>query len=325
MAKFYQLFEENRAAGFPEPGVSQSSVAPMTTPGPFSELLQDPSLPHYIKWDVGSKVDRLDVESAILGVKLMHEFAQSQGIPDPAETITIAIYKDLEKMACKYAMETGWNLETSTKYWKDGGAVAGQGSLHISGSAPERLNSDPQRLMRTLVHELTHVHFQTGQVGFPQRSGESPRWLGEGTALLVERLLLQEDYPDAFTTTRTRAGQISRAEATGLALRDAEVWPPSEGGRVGLDEVGKRIVNCIYACGYIAAELLASHVGVSRLFDYYRHLESWMEPWDDSEGRKWRPAFERAYGMTVEEFYELFEEHRVAGFPEVDTPQVVDK
>ena len=230
VAKFYQLFEEHRAAGFPEPGVSQSSVAPMTTPGPFSELLQDPSLPHYIEWNVGSNVDRSDVESAIRGVKLMHEFAQSLDLPDPSGPITITIYKDMEKMACKYSMATGWDLETSTKYWENGGAVAGRGSVHISGSAPERLNSDPQRLMRTLVHELTHVHFQTGQVGFPQRSGESPRWLGEGTALLVERLLLQEDYPDAFTTTRTRAGQISRAEATGLALRDAEVWPPSEGG-----------------------------------------------------------------------------------------------
>ena len=32
----------------------------------------------------------------------------------------------------------------------------------------------------------------------------------------------------------------------------------------------------------------------------------------------WREAFERAFGMTVEEFYELFEEHRAAGFPEVE-------
>ena len=85
-----------------------------------------------------------------------------------------------------------------------------------------------------------------------------------------------------------------------------------------MNETGLNIVACIYSCGYPAAELLASQVGMSKLFDYYKYVEPWMEPWDHSEGRKWRPAFERAYGMTVEEFYELFEEHRADGFPEVE-------
>ena len=32
----------------------------------------------------------------------------------------------------------------------------------------------------------------------------------------------------------------------------------------------------------------------------------------------WRVAFESAFGMTVDEFYELFEAHGAAGFPEVE-------
>ena len=321
--EFYELFEGHRTAGFPEPGVAGPADGPNATPGPFADLLQDPSLPHYIKWDVGSEVDLLDVESAIRGVKLMSDYAESLGLPDPASPITITIHKELEKMVCKYSMSTGWDLELSRKYWeKKGGAVAGQGSVHVYGSTPERLKSDPHRLMRTLAHELTHAHFQVGQIRFPQRSGESPRWLGEGTANLVTTLLLREHYPDALDQGhRSRNDEITRAESTGLQLRDAEVWPPSEGGRVGMDEAGLNIVACIYSCGYPAAELLASQVGMSRLFDYYKYLEPWMEPWDHAEGRKWRPAFERAYGMTLEEFYELFEEHRAAGFPEVEIPK----
>ena len=31
----------------------------------------------------------------------------------------------------------------------------------------------------------------------------------------------------------------------------------------------------------------------------------------------WRVAFESAFGMTVDEFYDLYEDHRSAGFPEV--------
>ena len=39
----------------------------------------------------------------------------------------------------------------------------------------------------------------------------------------------------------------------------------------------------------------------------------------------WRLAFEAAFGMTIDEFYELFEEHRAAGFPEMEIPKFVDR
>ena len=324
--EFYQLFDERRSAGFLGP------ILPMLIPEQFSDLLQDPSLPSYIRWDVGNEVERVDVESAIRGVKLMHEFAQSLGLPDPASPITVTIYKDMEKMACRYSTATGWDLELSRKYWENGGGVAGYGSVHVSGSSAERLKSDPHRLMRTMAHELTHAHFQTGLTGFSDhRSGMSPRWLGEGTANLVMTLLLLEDYPDALDQGfNSRVEEISRANSSGLQLRDAEVWPPSEGGSVGLDEAGSNIVSCIYSCGYLAAELLASRVGLNKLFDYYKHVEAWMEPWDyagneENPRREWRIAFERAYGMMLGEFYDLFEAHRAAGFPEVDIPKFVDR
>ena len=97
-----------------------------------------------------------------------------------------------------------------------------------------------------------------------------------------------------------------------------------------MDEGRLNIVACIYSCGYPAAELPASHVAVTKLFDYYKHLEAWMEPWDyagrgENPPRNWSIAFERAYGMTLEEFYELFEAHRAAGFPEVDLPMTVER
>ena len=138
--EFYLLFEERRAAGFPQPSTAQAGSP---TPGPFDHLLQESGLPSYIKWDVESEVDRQDVESAILGVKLMHEFAQSLDLPDPSEPITITIYRDMEKMACKYSLQTGWSLELSRKYWERGGAVAGKGTVNIGASTPERLRADP--------------------------------------------------------------------------------------------------------------------------------------------------------------------------------------
>ena len=277
-------------------------------------------------------MDRSDVESAIRGVELMHEFANSLGLPDPASPITITIYKDLEKMARSYSAETGWSLEKSRKYWENGGGVSGWGSVHISGATPAQLESAPYRMVHKVFHELTHAHFQTGLTGFSRhRTGMSPRWLGEGTANLVTTLLLDEHYPGALNQGRRswRAEAIAEVEYSGLQLRDAEVWPPNEGGRIGVDEAGLNIIDCIYSCGYVAAELLASQVGISKLFDYYKYVEPRMEPWDyagheENPRREWRAAFERAYGMTLEEFYDLFEEYQAAGFPEVTIPGIPD-
>ena len=84
----------------------------------------------------------------------------------------------------------------------------------------------------------------------------------------------------------------------------------------------RAIRDCIYQCGYAAAELLASRVGVRKLADYYMLLEPWMTPSGVRESNfpdpGWRLAFQSAFGMTVDEFYELFEEHREADFPELE-------
>ena len=327
--EFYHLFEEHRAAGFPEPGRSESVNGPTPTPGPFDHLLQDPSLPPFIRWDVESTVDSRDVEAAIWGVKLMGELQQSLGLPDSEVPINIVIYKDMEKMACNYAIALGWDLETSRKYWANASGVSERGNIHIRASTPQWLRTEPNLLMRTMVHELTHAHFQAGISGLMTNlSGHSrgsthvPRWLVEGTAMLVTAMLLRENYPEIYYQhERFRAEQASNALATGLTLRDSETWPPSEAGTVGMDEAGLNIVDCIYSCGYFAAELLASRVGVGKLFDYYLLLEPWMTPRGSEEDFPrpgWRLAFEKAYDMPVKEFYDLFEEHRAAGFPKLD-------
>ncbi len=331
VAEFYQLFEERRAAGFLEPGSPESADRKMSAPGPFDHLLQDPSLPPFIRWDVESTVDSRDVEAAIWGVKLMGELQQSLGLPDSEVPINIVIYKDMEKMACNYAIAVGWDLETSRKYWANAGGVSGRGNIYLRASTPQRLRTEPNLLMRTMVHELTHAHFQAGISGLmtdlsghSRGSTEVPRWLVEGTAMLVTAMLLRENYPENYYQhERFRAEEASSALATGLTLRDSETWPPSGGGTVGMDEAGLNIVGCIYSCGYFAAELLASRVGVGKLFDYYLLLEPWMTPRgseQDFPRPGWRLAFEKAYDMTVEEFYDLFEEHRAAGFPDPNRP-----
>ena len=108
-----------------------------------------------------------------------------------------------------------------------------------------------------------------------------------------------------------------------MSLSEVELYPISSDTDEG-HGFGNKIIECIYRCGQIAVELLASRVGLGKLSDYYTHLEPWMIPRgvppEEYPRPGWRLAFERAYGMTIEEFYELFEEHRAAGFPAVDIP-----
>ncbi len=63
----------------------------------------------------------------------------------------------------------------------------------------------------------------------------------------------------------------------------------------------------------LAVELLASQVGEHGLLRYYLALKQ--------PGTTWPEVFREAFGMTVEEFYQLFEEHRAAGFPELNVPK----
>ncbi|MYE31907.1 MAG: hypothetical protein F4X80_04475 [Chloroflexi bacterium] len=63
------------------------------------------------------------------------------------------------------------------------------------------------------------------------------------------------------------------------------------------------------ALGFVALTWLADRAGEEALFEYYRLLP---------ESSSWEDAFEGAFGITVDDFYEAFEEHRakvVSPFP----------
>ena len=56
-----------------------------------------------------------------------------------------------------------------------------------------------------------------------------------------------------------------------------------------------------YQLGFLAADRLADHAGVEALAGYYQRLPS-----SDS----WQEAFEGAFGIAVDDFYETFEAYR---------------
>ena len=81
-------------------------------------------------------------------------------------------------------------------------------------------------------------------------------------------------------------------------LRGMETW---EGGLKGYS----------YDLPLLGAELLASYAGEDALLRLYMLQRP---------GTTWQEAFQSAFGMTVGEFYQLFEEHVAADFPDPNRP-----
>ena len=303
-------------------------------------MLQDPSLPPYVRWEIKKEVDPNEVGAALHGARLIYALGKSLDIPDPEGEITVYFDYDTERLAAYYSKLVGWDIDQSRRVWEAGQiAIAGRGSITIKASPQhgEPVWHSLDSLTGTMAHELVHSAFQHGVLGlmtdpaaFEQyKSVSVPRWLTEGMAgLLTDLAIFKQNsipYPHP-EMRRVRRGQVRRAASIDLSLEEAENWPPQFEAYVALDDEsaarGWKIIDCIYVCGYMAVELLASHVGVRKLADYYMRLEPQMVPLgvkeEDFPQPGWRVAFESAFGMTVEEFYGLFEEHRAAGFPELD-------
>ena len=156
--------------------------------------------------------------------------------------------------------------------------------------------------MGVVAHEISHAQWQaiTAMNGFKvlgwsdkvQSSG--PVWLREGVAYLHSDLALD------------RGGFLSYDAIRSRTVPDKGNFPPLDRLQTW-DEVW--LVHAGDWYGKWAAELLASLAGESALFRYPALLQP---------GTTWQEAFQGAFGMTVDEFYELFEAHSEAGFPKLE-------
>ena len=90
------------------------------------------------------------------------------------------------------------------------------------------------------------------------------------------------DYRELHESDLSRARQVARPLST-MATR---------GGFVGDDHRNARAV------AILAADWLADRAGDPAIFEYYRLLP---------DSRTWEDAFEAAFGIAIDDFYEAFE------------------
>ena len=185
--------------------------------------------------------------------------------------------------------------------------------MFVNTSGPWVRKAPLPNLMKMTAHELLHT-YQHGLSGLSVGGGVSlvpesgPRWLSEGTAEFFALRAMDAgdvlDYEERRNSTDPW-GIVRHAEYIDKLLSEMETWTGFSGARGD---------STSYAT--MAAELLAAHAGEESLIRFYTLTQP---------GSAWQEAFGTVFGMTVEEFYELFEEHRAAGFPEVDIPPLYVK
>lgn len=127
------------------------------------------------------------------------------------------------------------------------------------------------------------AEFQTAQAFFGERLGAGPA-----------------DY-SVYVAADTRRRFASLAVGTTRPLREIEGYAPAWRAEAYIDDRYD-------ALAFFAADRLTQRAGETAIFEYFRSL---------SNSRSWREAFEGAFGVTVDDFYEAFEKHRgaLAGLP----------
>ena len=141
------------------------------------------------------------------------------------------------------------------------------------------------------AHELFHTYQFLLLYGAPFRD---PSWSVEGVA-------------DFFAFKAMDAGGVLPFEVA----RSTILVPEAKEVNRSLKEMATsgEYEGVPYAYFILAVELLVSKVGEESLVRLYLLMQ---------QGATWQAAFQEAFGMTVDEFYELFEEHRAADFPELE-------
>ena len=263
-----------------------------------------PVTPHFIKWKVGDAVRVVEECAARLGVQWLFEYAQAIGWPIVENDITV-YFMTLEPLARAYALRDGivdrGEFESSREFLSSIGGVA-HGDVNFNRATEEGTCCDNVQLYSAasiLIHENIHTAFQKQLNGlYTSRSlvrhdrGETPTWFIEGMATYFDGLI----------------SSLHRRSSDFLCRSDCQL--NTDGARVNeipLSDADS--LNCQYECGALAIELLASIVGHRRIVDIY----TLRRP-----GRSWQQAFEHAYGISVPDFYAMYDQHRLAGFPELD-------
>ena len=276
--------------------------------------IPDPAIkppPDYIKLIASEDTSPPDLSLIHQGITALVNFAEHIQLPVPREEFRIYVHHDPVQLATFEATETGGGLEDTIRDWQTGN-VGANGLWGASAGNALFVRTEPPLsdgtwqftpgVRGTVIHELVHSLYQYGIAGYVCRlintenhTTQDVAWFSEGMANLFEELAIAHARGDAYSNRYLHEWTLQADKP----LRFYENLPETSTGLFGH----------AYALGELAVGYLASKVGLRSVVNYYTQ---WIP------GDTWQLAFLRAYGMTIEEFYDEFAEHYSNGAPQAD-------
>ena len=282
-----------------------STPRPTATPVarvPGVRYIDDPDVP-YMKWEIGPEAPESHYRALRDGILLMDNYAKYLDVQQPYKSATLYLYHNPDTMAPSYARVRGESVESgrqrlSTAHWR---GWAGDSFIFIRSDRFTQADVPAIRMVQTASHELVHIYQKQlaatgtpgGDEGLILRRG--PVWLIEGSADFLA--LRAMEYGGVASYEEARNRYASTAARVDRPLEELGTYDTVLGLRGS------------YQYSTMACELLAATAGEDALMDY------WLPP---GPGDSPEDVFRKTFGMTLDEFYTLFEEHRAAGFPEVE-------
>ena len=286
--------------------VCGSSSEPTSTE---TRRFRDDEVP-YLMWEVGPGVPAWHYDVFRDGIVNMHRYASALSLPQLPDDATFYLYRDLELVAKAQARLEGRSLEDARQRVAaaDWTGLAGlhqdnedSGWILVHMAAMAKSHRPPWRYSHTAAHELSHVYQYTLQNHgrFDTTHSEvrviGPAWMQEGFANFHAMSAVARAGIRSYELRRQ--DYINQAHRVDVTLKETETY---DGLRAGPGR---------YDMAALAAELLAAKSSEAALIEFWTLLEP---------GTTWQQAFETAFGMTIDEFYPLFERHRANGFPTLD-------
>ena len=259
---------------------------PTGTPTPVASSTTDP------KFVFGSGVDAAEQEQVKSDIRFLRRWS-AEHLGFETGDFTVYWFYDVTEYVDTYldvhrrdSAQRDWYIEN----WANGAGHGGDQHLFICTCDRSLIWARD-----SLAHEYFHV-LQLTLSRKDHRHGTfaEPAWLIEGSATYLQYVVSQVLGIQHHSTL-----QQYKAIALGM--------PPLENQETQEQFFNRGGSNFSYAAGAVATKMLADIAGLSEIMDHYALI---------GKEYTWREAFEEAFGLPVGEFYELFEEHKAAGFPD---------
>ena len=276
-----------------------STVVPTSTPVLLPSVT--PVAQKGVKWEVGGKVSlehRKNIEDAVV---LMEDYVKFLGFSGVEGGVSVYVYYDVNGLSSAYERVTGVDKDYAFEnHWLNGdrSGLAGEGFVFFNTSV-SWYSEDPDYQMHVAVHEFSHAQrYNLSALSLSSEIDEvpeaGPRWLDEGVSEFHAYQALS--LGGVVSYDKSRDDHVRNSAFYG-SLRGMEAYSGFMSGE-----------NSV-AYPMLAAELLASLAGQSSLIDFYKALDV---------GDDWHDEFRKAFGIGVDAYYELFEDHVNAGFPKLE-------